>query len=145
MTRWRLRAPLPEVWERVYRVERWPGWWKGLRSVVALQVGDAHGVGRVWRFAWQGVLPFRMIIDVRTVRVEPFAVIEGVASGAVEGRGRWRFSGDARHTTVRCDWRVRTTRAWMNVLAPLARPLFAWNHDVVMRRGARGLSRALRR
>jgi hypothetical protein len=31
----------------------------------------------------------------------------------------------------------------MNRLAPLARPLFAWNHDVVMRQGAAGLARLL--
>jgi hypothetical protein len=31
----------------------------------------------------------------------------------------------------------------MNGLAPIARPLFAWNHDVAMRRGAMGLSRLL--
>ena len=31
----------------------------------------------------------------------------------------------------------------MNRLAPVARPLFAWNHDVVMRRGAEGLARLL--
>ena len=31
----------------------------------------------------------------------------------------------------------------MNLLAPLARPIFEWNHDVVMRRGAEGLARLL--
>ncbi|MBI4323113.1 MAG: SRPBCC family protein [Candidatus Omnitrophica bacterium] len=143
VTHWRFGAPLPEVWERVYRVERWPEWWKGVQSVVELQAGDAQGIGSVRRFTWRGVLPFRMVIDVRIVRVEPFTTIEGVASGTLEGRGLWRFSGDARHATVRCDWDVRATEPWMRVLAPLARPLFVWNHDVIMRRGARGLARAL--
>jgi hypothetical protein len=31
----------------------------------------------------------------------------------------------------------------MNLLAPLARPVFAWNHDVVMRWGGEGLARLL--
>jgi hypothetical protein len=31
----------------------------------------------------------------------------------------------------------------MNLLAPVARPIFAWNHDYVMRNGADGLSRLL--
>jgi hypothetical protein len=31
----------------------------------------------------------------------------------------------------------------MNRLAPVARPLFAWNHDIVMRQGAEGLSQLL--
>jgi len=75
--------------------------------------------------------------------VEPFAAIEGTASGAFEGMGRWRFSAEARQTVVRCEWDVRTTERWMSVLAPLARPLFIWNHDVIMRWGARGLAHAL--
>ena len=41
------------------------------------------------------------------------------------------------------EWNVRTARAWMNRLAPVARPVFAWNHDVVMRQGADGLARLL--
>ncbi len=32
---------------------------------------------------------------------------------------------------------------WMNWLAPLARPFFAWNHDAVMRQGEQGLKRLL--
>jgi hypothetical protein len=38
---------------------------------------------------------------------------------------------------------VKTTEWWMNLLAPIARPLFAWNHDVVMRQGGEGLARLL--
>ena len=33
----------------------------------------------------------------------------------------------------------------MNVLSPAARPLFAWNHDVVMRQGGEGLAQLLTR
>ena len=47
-------------------------------------------------------------------------------------------------------WRVKApiesvwneTR-WMNMLAPVARPLFEWNHNVVMNWGAKGLSERL--
>jgi len=31
----------------------------------------------------------------------------------------------------------------MNMLSPLARPLFKWNHDVVMSWGAEGLRKRL--
>jgi hypothetical protein len=31
----------------------------------------------------------------------------------------------------------------MNLLAPVARPIFAWNHDYVMRNGGEGLARLL--
>jgi hypothetical protein len=31
----------------------------------------------------------------------------------------------------------------MNLLAPVARPLFKWNHDQIMRQGAEGMARLL--
>ncbi len=41
------------------------------------------------------------------------------------------------------SWEVSTTRRWMNRIAPLARPAFAFNHDYVMRQGAHGLATQL--
>jgi hypothetical protein len=38
---------------------------------------------------------------------------------------------------------VTAAKPWMSRLCPLARPLFAWNHDHVMRGGGRGLARLL--
>jgi hypothetical protein len=47
-------------------------------------------------------------------------------------------------THVRYDWIVDTTKRWMILLAPVARPLFAWNHHAVMRRGQEGLAARFR-
>ena len=38
---------------------------------------------------------------------------------------------------------MRTTKAWMNLLAPVARPVFARNHDYVMRSGGEGMPKLL--
>jgi hypothetical protein len=46
-------------------------------------------------------------------------------------------------TFVRYDWEVRATKPWMRLLAPVARSLFSWNHDAVMKDGERGLRRRL--
>jgi hypothetical protein len=62
-----------------------------------------------------------------------------VADGELAGTGRWRFF-DGRDTAVTYEWNVRTTRPWMNVLAPVARPVFRWNHNVVMHQGGQGLA-----
>ena len=78
-----------------------------------------------------------------TTRVVPHERLEGRASGELEGTGVWTFAETGGGTDVRYDWTVRTTKPWMNALAPFARPLFAWNHDVVMRWGAEGLARKL--
>ena len=60
-----------------------------------------------------------------------------------EGTGRWRLTPDAGGTRVTYYWDVRTNRWWMNALAPIARPVFRWNHDQVMADGRRGLTRLL--
>jgi hypothetical protein len=72
------------------------------------------------------------------------SVIEARAFGELEGRGLWQFfnAGDAK-TRVQYDWTVKTTKQWMNLLAPLARPIFRWNHNVIMGWGESGLSKRL--
>jgi hypothetical protein len=79
----------------------------------------------------------------RITRVDPMKALEGEASGMVEGVGRWHFSPLDDGTQVRYDWHVRTTKPWMNLLAPLARPLFRWNHDAILREGGLALARRL--
>jgi hypothetical protein len=46
-------------------------------------------------------------------------------------------------TAVLYEWNVRTTKAWMNLMAPLLRSVFEWNHDWVMRRGGEGIAQLL--
>jgi hypothetical protein len=69
--------------------------------------------------------------------------MEGDAEGDLTGRGRWRLFEQGGMTAVLYEWDVRTTKPWMNAVAPLARPLFERNHDVVMRWGGEGLARRL--
>jgi hypothetical protein len=71
------------------------------------------------------------------------SAIEGVATGELQGKGLWQFSVDQTGTVARYDWEVQTTKLWMNMLSPLARRLFKWNHDVVMGWGAEGLRKRL--
>ena len=142
-TTWRIDAPLTAVWHAIYQADAWPAWWKSAERTVEIEPGDAHGVGALHRYRWKGALSYRLTFDMRVLRVEPMQLLEGRASGAVEGDGRWTFAGDGHRTIVRYEWHIRTHIRWMNWLATLARPLFAWNHDVVMREGAKGLARLL--
>lgn len=79
----------------------------------------------------------------RTTRVETHRLIEGEADGELRGQGRWRFFESEGVTAVLYEWNVETTAAWMNLLAPLLRPAFEWNHNWVMARGGEGLARTL--
>src|SRR5262249_33519869 len=140
---WRVKAPLESVWNEIYHSELWPTWWKGVESVIELRNGDDDGVGSVRRYTWKSKLPYRLAFDMETVRVERPTILEGIASGELDGRGLWHLSSDGAETVARYDWNVQTTKSWMNLLSPIARPVFSWNHDVVMSWGAAGLARRL--
>lgn len=143
VTIWRFRAPLEPVWEIIYHSDRWPRWWKGVEQVERVRAGGDNDIGSISRYTWKSKLPYRLIFEMELTRVEPMRIIEGKALGELSGTGRWQLSSDADVTTVRYDWQVETTKRWMNLLTPVARPLFKWNHDVVMRWGAEGLAREL--
>ena len=87
--------------------------------------------------------PIPVRFEVVATRVEPPWLLEGAASGGLEGIGRWRLfqAGDA--TAVLYEWNVHTTTAWMNLIAPIAAPVFRWNHDYVMHGGGEGLAKRL--
>lgn len=143
VTVWKIGAPLQAVWDAIHDPAAWPQWWTCVEHVSEVESGAADGVGALHSYVWKGRLPYRVRFDMRVTRVEPLALLEGVASGAVEGIGRWTFSPSDEITAVRYDWRVRTGRGWMNLLAPVARPLFEWNHDYVMQKGGEALARRL--
>jgi uncharacterized protein YndB with AHSA1/START domain len=140
VTRWSFQAPIEQVWKLISEAEHWPEWWPGVEKVEVLEQGKDGDVGSLRRFTWKSKLPYRLRFDMRTTRVERPHVMEGRAEGELDGTGRWELRQEGDWTRVRYDWRVRTTKAWMNVLAPVARPFFAWNHDVVMRWGGEGLA-----
>jgi polyketide cyclase/dehydrase/lipid transport protein len=142
LSTWCLDAPIDDVWLMLEDAAAYPTWWKGVRTVELLASGDEVGIGEVNRFSWRSVLPYTLAFDMEVTRVDPLRLLEGRATGELDGVGVWRlFSGPC--TAVVYDWRVRTTKAWMNVLGPLVRPGFIWNHDLVMRQGAQGMADAL--
>ena len=140
LTTWLLEADRERVWDAVYDSERWPQWWKGVLEAEKLEEGDEDGVGQYGRYVWRSKLPYRLEFFVRTTRVEKPHLLEGDASGELAGVGRWRLFEQGGVTAVLYEWNVRTTRPWMNLLAPLGRPIFAVNHDYVMRNGGEGLA-----
>ena len=142
VTTWCVDAPIDRVFSAIEDSARWPEWWQGVRSAELLEDGDEDGVGRLWRYVWRSRLPYNLEFDSRVSRLERPWLIEGQAEGELTGVGRWRLF-EGRGTAVVYEWNVSTSRRWMNALAPLARPVFAWNHDVVMRQGAEGLARLL--
>ena len=142
LTTWCLDAPIERVWEVINDSARTPSGGRASRRSSSSGTATRRGVGQVSRFSWRSVLPYTLRFDMRVTAVERPHLIEGEATGELEGQGVWRLY-DGPGTAVVYDWRVRTTQPWMNLLGPVARPAFAWNHDLVMRQGGFGLARRL--
>lgn len=142
-THWYLDAPVERVWAALNTPEQWPRWWRYVRAVSELEKGDAQGVGSLRRFTWSSRLPYRLSFEMRTIALRAPTVIEGLASGDLDGSGRWRLQAQGDTTRVRYDWTVAVGKPWMQAFAPLLAPVFAWNHNQVMLEGGRGLARHL--
>ena len=144
VTIWRFDAPIGKVWEQIKDSENWSNWWKGVIKVVELKDGDANGLGKVIRSTWQSALPYMLEFDSEVVRIEPMNIIEARAFGELEGVGLWNLTAENEsETSVRYDWKVKTTKVWMNYLAPIAKPFFRWNQDTIMNWGGEGLAKKL--
>ena len=143
LTIWQFDAPINRVWQVISDAARYPQWWKYVVSVDDLAPGEESGVGRTQRYRWKTALPYTLDFETRVTRVDPPHLLEARAIGELAGFGRWELAEEAGATTVRYTWNVRTSKLWMNLLAPIARPLFAWNHDQVMSEGGESLAREL--
>jgi hypothetical protein len=140
LTTWLLECPRERVWEAIYDQARWPEWWRGVEEVEEVTPGENGGLGSVSRMVWKSLLPYRVEFEVTTTHVERPRMLQADAVGELTGVGRWRLLEEDGATAVLYEWNVATTRPWMNLLAPLARPVFEWNHDWVMSRGGEGIA-----
>lgn len=135
VTTWLLDADRESVFAVVRDFERWPEWWQGVERVTL----DGDEMEQVWRSR----LPYAVAFRARVEAIEPPERIDGLVDGALRGHGRCRLDEVPQGTRVRFELEVETTEAWMNLVAPLARPVFVWNHDALMRRGGEGIAARL--
>jgi carbon monoxide dehydrogenase subunit G len=140
---WQLQAPIEQVWAAIIDLEHLPAWYTGLREARELAPGDAQGVGTRVRYVIKGRLPLRLAVEATVTRVIEPRELELRAEGELAGTGRWSLDQHDGITTARYTWDVRTTRPWMNLVAPLARPMFTWNSKGVMLQAGEGLARFL--
>jgi uncharacterized protein YndB with AHSA1/START domain len=143
VTTWEVAVPIGRLWSEVCDPETWSSWWPGLASVRRIEPGDSEGRGAVKEFRFKSVLPYTLSFRGRITRVEAPKLIEIRTVGELEGVALYELADLGERTRTRLTWSVTTRKPWMNLLAPLARPVFSWNHDLLMKAGAKGLSRRL--
>jgi len=143
LSAWLLAAPRQECWDVLADVLAWPDWWQGVEDVREVAAGDARRVGSVHRVRWRAPARYAVEMEFTVDAVEEPWLMRGRSAGELEGRGAWRLFENRGVTAVLYEWEVRSARPWMNVLAPVARPLFARGHDRLMRQGGEGLARRM--
>lgn len=143
-SRWRLDAPPAAVWRLLTDIQTWPDWWPYVRRARLIERTPASPIGDVAELVWRSALPYGIRLRITTTAAERPNRLEGRAEGDLQGYGLWLLDpvdGNAVDVTYR--WEVVLERRWMRVLSFLFRPLFEWNHFVVMRAGAQGMAQRL--
>jgi uncharacterized protein YndB with AHSA1/START domain len=143
-SRWHIAAPRARVWNALLAPHEWPRWWPYVAQVREIATGNADGINAQHHFTWRSRLPYGVRITMTVDELRHEETLAAQASGDLDGDGRWTLRDSAAGgTALDYEWNVRVERAWMRAFAPLLRPVFAWNHDVVMAAGERGLQRWL--
>jgi hypothetical protein len=125
------------VWQALERVEDWPEWWRGVQRVTELEPERRYAI------AWRSRIPYELEFEFTVRETDAPCSMIGDATGELTGTGHWRLFECQGVTAVTYEWNVRTTKAWMNLLAPVAKRIFDYNHNVVMRWGGEGLAARL--
>jgi hypothetical protein len=114
-----------------------------VKSVVEIEKGDERGIGSIRVYKMQTALPYSLTFSILLSEREEYKLLAGRVFGELEGKGSWFFHQQGDVTHVQCIWNVATTISWMNKLAFLLKPIFAYNHKIVMRWGANSLAKKL--
>lgn len=143
LTVWWTPAIPERVWEALANYAIWPSWWRGIQSVEVVRRGDESGVGTVLRQQWRSWVPYTLVFDLEMLRIEGGRLLDGRASGDLEGTCRWTLAPVDGGTELRFEVDVRTGRWWMNLPIPFASMVVRSSFETIMRWGCEGLARTL--
>lgn len=140
---WWTAAVTDRVWGALADYATWPTWWQGIQSVEVLQRGDESGVGTILRQRWRSRVPYTLKFDLEMVRIEGGKLLDGRASGDLEGTCRWTLTPVDGGTELHFDVDVRTGRYWMNLPIPFASRVVQESFKSIMDWGREGMARTL--
>ncbi len=150
---WYLPAAPEEVWAIIADIDMsWPHWWPHCSFAAPLVRTQARSTSQedvlkatTAYLNFKASLGYTLTISIHPTGVVTPSEIEFDAGGHLEGTGRVTLSPEAndKATRMHIEWKVRPTQRWMNLLTPIAAPVFTAAHTLIMRQGEKGLLRAL--
>lgn len=138
VTTWRVDAPARAVWDALQCLSLW---WPGMSSKCVTP--SREGIGARHERITRGRLPYTLRYTITVTRFDPPRASTYDSEGDLVGQGSYVLTQMGDTTEIIFHWDVATRGFWMNVLAPLLKPLFAWNHDYVMAQGEQALAQYL--
>ena len=135
---WHIPAAITVVVPLISDVEKWPEWWPGLESAVVKKETEDL-VGSTATMVWQAMSGYKIHLRLHITHLQPNRSISYDSAGDLAGHGSWTFREVGTKTDMIIKWQVHTTKVWMNLLTPLLKPIFKYNHRRMMRQGEKGL------
>lgn len=132
---WVLSAPIGPVFEVLVHPESYSDWWPSVRNSQLIEQGDDAGVGARAKYYLKSPLLLGMHFETKTVEIESPRRIHSLVRGELVGTATYTFDSTNLGAKVRIAWHVSTAKRWMDVLTPVAKPLFVWAHHTFMREG----------
>lgn len=140
---WYIKAPREEVFRYVADARTYPQWWPVYPKVEVLREVEPGQTGGQARLLVKSALGYTLQLEAETVAIDPPRMIKTIARGQLAGTGEWEFieEGDTTHAIF--TWIVESHHWLLNILEPIAKPLFAWSHDDASHKGHLGLKKLL--
>jgi hypothetical protein len=108
-----------------------------------LRNGNESGAGTILRQRWRSRVPYTLLFDLEMLQIEGGKLLDGRASGDLEGACKWTLAPVDGGTELRFDVDVRTGRWWMNLPIPFASRVVQASFKTIMGWGREGMARTL--
>lgn len=138
---WRIQAPQSAVGQALLHYEDWTSWWQGLENVRVIHTKNPVSLRFIC--TWRSMLGYKLYTTITVSSHIPNTYIAFTSAGDLVGDGNFILHQHGAATTITIHWNVYTTKAWMNLLTPLLRPIFVYSHSRLMKQGETGLRQYL--
>lgn len=140
-----LLAPIEEIWETLEDAEAWPEWSAGFKNIVIQGDEPKLELGSRIHCEVKGSLPYTLRFELEVRVIQPPTIMEYVATGDLQGTGKWVLESQEDGTLVKYYWDVGTTSRLFNLLGKISfiKRMLESNHDRVMDEAYRSLKMRL--
>jgi uncharacterized protein YndB with AHSA1/START domain len=137
---WYIQAPIEQVFEHIADPGTYPQWWPVYPKVEMHPGPQPAEVGNQANLTVRSPLGYQLNLLTETTESDPPRWLNTRSQGDLQGTGTWEFAQEEDGTThVTWTWIVESHHPLLNVLEPIAKPLFEWSHNYVSGKGHRGL------